>query len=173
MKHAALIFIATVFLSLAGGGALAQKPLYKCDNNHYTDSLTDPKAVGCKPLEGGNVTVVQGTKAPATTAPVRVATAPQAAGPASGQPGQRIEAGEQRARDSDARQILEAELKKAEARKAELAQDYNNGDPEKRGDEARNHQKYLDRVSEMKSGLTRIDGDIAGIRRELGRFGSN
>jgi hypothetical protein len=171
MKHAALISIATVLLSLAGGPALAQKPTYKCDNNHYTDSLTDPKATGCKPLEGGNVTVVQGTKVPPPNAapPVRVATAPQS----SGQPGQRVDAGEQRARDSDARQILEAELKKAEARKAELTQEYNNGEPEKRGDEARNYQKYLDRVAEMKSGLSRVDSDIAGIRRELGRLSTN
>ena len=47
--------------------------------------------------------------------------------------------------------------------------EYNNGEPDKRGDEARNHQKYLDRVTELKAGLARSDSDIAGIRRELGR----
>ncbi len=170
MKNAVLISFSALILSLVGGPALAQKPMYKCDNNHYTDSLSDPKASGCKPLEGGNVTVVQGTKIPAAAgAPVRVAAAPQSAG----QPGQRVDPGEQRARDSDARQILESELKKAEARKAELTQEYNNGEPEKRGDEARNYQKYLDRVAELKSGLSRVDSDIAGIRRELGRVGGN
>lgn len=169
MKNAAPISIATVLLSLAGGSALAQKPLFKCDNNHYTDSLTDPKATGCKPLEGGNVTVVQGVKLTPANPPVRVAAAPQLAA----QPGQRVEAGEQRARDSDARQILESELKKAEGRKAELTQEYNSGEPEKRGDEARNHQKYVDRVAELKSGLSRVDSDIAGIRRELGRLPGN
>lgn len=170
MKQAAFILIATVLMSALVAPALAQKTTYKCDNNHYTDSLTDPKAIGCKPLQGGNVTVVQGAKpaAPANS-PVRVAAAPQAAA----QPGQRVEAGDQRARDSDARQILESELKKAEARKTELTQEYNNGEPEKRGDEARNHQKYLDRVAELKSGLSRVDGDIAGIRRELGRLPAN
>ena len=155
-------FLATVLITVGLAPAHAQKIMYKCDNNHYTDSLTDPKAQGCKPLEGGNVTVVQGTRPnPAAAQPVKVAAAPQAS--------QRVDAGDQRARDGDARQILEAELKKAEARQAELIREYNNGEPEKRGDEGRNYQKYLDRVAEIKASLARNESDIAGIRRELGR----
>ena len=84
----------------------------------------------------------------------------------------RVDTAEQKARDSDARLILEAELKKAEARHSELLQEYNNGEPEKRGDEARNYQKYLDRVAELKASLARNESDIAGIRRELGRAGA-
>ena len=142
----------------------AQKPTYKCDNNHYTDTLTDPKAKGCKALEGGNVTIVQGTRpAAAANQPVKLAAATQA--------GQRVDSGDQRSRDSDARQILESELKKAEARQAELAREYNNGEPDKQGGEARNYQKYIDRVAELKAGLARNESDIAGIRRELGRAG--
>ena len=76
---------------------------------------------------------------------------------------------EQKARDSDAKLILESELKKAEARNAQLLQEYNNGEPDKRGDEARNYQKYLDRVADLKATLSRNESDIAGIRRELGR----
>ena len=149
---------------------LAQERMYRCDNNYYTNSLTDPKAHNCKALEGGNVTIVQGTKVQSTASTqagtsVRVATASPAP---SG--GQRIEASEQRGRDSDARIILDAELKKAEARREELNREYNNGEPEKRGDESRNHQKYLDRTAELKNSLARIDSDIAGIRRELGRL---
>jgi hypothetical protein len=66
--------------------------------------------------------------------------------------------------------ILEAELKKAEARQIELNKEYNNGEPEKLGPETRNHQKYLDRVSELKAALSRNESDISGIRRELGRL---
>lgn len=140
--------------------------MFKCDNNYYTNSLADPRAQGCKPLEGGNVTVVQGTRpaAAAGAPPVRLATAPQST--------QRVDAGDQRARDSDAKLILDAELKKAEARQAELTREFNNGEPEKRGDEARNYQKYLDRVAELKASLSRNESDIAGIRRELGRSGA-
>jgi hypothetical protein len=80
-----------------------------------------------------------------------------------------VDASEQKSRDSDARLILQSELTKAEARQAELVKEYNNGAPEKRGDEARNFQKYLDRVAELKASLARNESDIAGIRRELGR----
>ena len=83
--------------------------------------------------------------------------------------GQRVDAGEQRARDSDARQILNAELKKAEARQIELQREYNKGEPERRGDETRNYQKYLDRVAEIKASLARNESDMASIRRELAR----
>ena len=64
---------------------------------------------------------------------------------------------------------METELRRAEARRTELALEYNNGEPEKRGDESRNYQKYLDRVAELKANLGRVESDIAGIRRELGR----
>jgi len=50
-----------------------------------------------------------------------------------------------------------------------LLKEYNNGEPEKQGMESRNHQKYLDRVAEIKANLLRNESDIAGIRRELGR----
>ena len=169
MKHNFLSPVAVplavaFFAAFFAAGSHAQKPTYRCDNNHYTDTLADPKAKGCKALEGGNVTVVQGTRpAAASVLPVKVAAATQA--------GQRVDAGDQRSRDSDARQILESELKKAEARQAELTREYNNGEPDKQGGEARNYQKYIDRVAELKASLARNDSDIAGIRRELGRAG--
>lgn len=155
--------------SVAGAGLLALSPLlaqgqiYRC-GNEYTNNATSAKERGCKLVEGGNITVIEGTRpsGSAAPAPSRVVTAPQG--------GQRVEAADQRARDSEARAILEAELKKAEARRAEVAAEYNNGEPERRGDEARNYQKYLDRTAELKSSLARLDSDIAGIRRELGRL---
>ncbi len=166
MKYLYLTFFATL-LSL---NSLAQERIYRCDNNVYTNTLQDPRAQGCKLMEGGNVTIVQGTRPTATAQqPVKVAAAPQTSPPGS----PRVDANDQKSRDSDARQILESELKKAETRKAELTREYNNGEPEKRGDEARNYQKYLDRVAELKANLARVDSDIAGIRRELGRAGGS
>jgi hypothetical protein len=165
---------------LAPMAVQAQDRLLRCDNNHYTHQSElgrDPRAVNCKPVEGGNVTVVQGQRAPANAAnpanaPVRVAAAqPGATSSSNGAPqGTRVDSNEQRARDSDARAILEAELRKAESRRADLAKEFNNGEPEKRGDESRNHQKYLDRVAEMKSAIARTDSDITGIQREINRL---
>ena len=114
-------------------------------------------------MEGGNITVVEGTRVSGGTSTVRVASAPQTGA------SQRIDADGQRARDAEARTILEAELKKAEARQAELLQEWNKGEPEKLGPEHRNHQKYLDRVTELKAALERNEKDIAGLKRELGR----
>jgi hypothetical protein len=65
--------------------------------------------------------------------------------------------------------ILESEVKKAESRQADLLREYNSGQPEKRGGEAQDNKKYLDRVAELKASLARNESDMAGIRRELGR----
>jgi len=151
----------------------SQAQIYRC-GNEYTNKITDAQKGQCKLLEGGNVTIIQGFKAPATAAPPSgSAGAPIAGAPvrlASAAPSQpRVDAADQKARDSDARLILEAELKKAEARNTDLLREYNNGEPDKRGDEARNYQKYLDRVADLKATLARNESDISGIRRELGR----
>ena len=168
MNFSSLAPVLTLFLA---AGAAAQGAIYRC-GNEYTNTVPEAQKANCKLVEGGNLTVVQGFRPPAAASapraaangaqPVKVANAPQA--------GQRVDAADQKARDSDARLILEAELKKAEARQAELSREYNNGEPDKRGDEARNHQKYLDRVAELRASLQRNESDIAGIRRELGRL---
>jgi hypothetical protein len=161
MKHAYLIPLAALVLA---GNAFGQTRIYRCGNT-YTNNASEAQAKGCKPLEGGNITVVEGTKVSSPSANgTRVASAPQSGA------SQRIDAEGQRARDAEARGILEAELKKAEARQADLLKEYNNGEPEMLGPEHRNRQKYLDRVAELKAGIARTENDIAGIKRELGRL---
>ncbi|MEJ5990132.1 hypothetical protein WG902_09040 [Ramlibacter sp. PS3R-8] len=164
MKHAYLLIplAAAAFI----GAASAQTKIFRCGNT-YTNDEAQAKAQGCKLVEGGNVTVVTGTRyTPPKEGPgAKVVTAPAAGG-------QRIDSGEQKARDADARAILEAELKKAEARLAELKTEFNNGEPEKQGAEGRNYQKYLDRVAEQKANIERTEKDIAGLKRELGRAGN-
>jgi hypothetical protein len=164
MKSLFLVLPAALFFA---AHADAQSRVWRCPNNNYTNNEAQAKAAGCKLVEGGNVTVVEGTRvhgAPsATTVPsngTKVVSAPP-----------RVESSEQKARDAEARTILEAELKKAEARQAELLKEYNNGEPEKLGPEHRNHQKYLDRVAEMKASIARNESDIAGLKRELSRLG--
>jgi hypothetical protein len=145
---------------LAGSMAQAQDRIYRC-GNEYTNTVPSPQTKGCKLVEGGNVTVVQGIR------PSKLAT-PNAA-PNAASAGARVDTSDQKSRDSDARLILQAELKKAQARQEELLKEYNNGEPEKRGDESRNHKKYLDRVAELKANLARNESDMAGIKRELSR----
>jgi len=158
MKPTLLILLLT---ASAISGVAAQERIYRC-GNEYTNTVTEAQAKTCKLISGGNVTVVQGQKPAGGGGGVKVASAPSSA--------PRIDSADQRAKDSDARLILEAELKKAEGRQIELQKEYNNGEPEKQGGEARNYQKYMDRVAELKAAIARNDSDIAGIRRELGRL---
>jgi septal ring factor EnvC (AmiA/AmiB activator) len=91
-------------------------------------------------------------------------TAPKPAASPDGFP--KVDPATQRTRDSDRRRILEDELKKEETRLAAIQKEYNNGEPERQGDE-RNYQKYLDRVQRLKEDIQRTEGNLATIRREL------
>ncbi len=164
MKNCLKISLAALGFLLAGGAAVAQSSvIYRC-GNEYTNAKEAERRGGCRVVEGGNVTVVEGMR------PAPAAAASGAAPVVTAPPGApRVNANEQKARDADARAILEVELRKAEARQAELLKEYNNGEPDKLGPETRNHQKYLDRVAELKAAIARNESDIAGIKRELGR----
>src|SRR6185436_9560618 len=157
----ALAVAAVATLIALPARAAEEKTVYRCPGNPvlYTDTLSakEAKEKGCKTLEGTPITVVQGLR-----------PAKSASGAAtSGQ--NRVDPNDQRARDSDARRILEAELKKEEERLAEMQKAYNNGEPERQGDE-KNYQKYIDRVAEMKAGILRKESDIAAIRREIAKL---
>ncbi len=151
MSLTATLFVASLS---AAGLAQAQDRIYRC-GNEYTNTLP-PGQKGCKVVEGGNVTIVPRQR---IAEPTRVAAA-----------GSRIDGEQQRSRDADARMILEAELRRTEARQADLLREYNNGEPEKMGPEFRNHQKYLDRVAELKASIERNESDMNGLKRELGRM---
>ena len=167
MKHTLLLSIFSLLSGFFAVPAYAQ--VYRCSQSaggavEYINNAKEAQTRGCKIMEGGNVTVVQGGMPAAAAAqpkaPVRVAAAaPSASGGA-----------EQRAREADSRAILESELRKAELKLIEQQKEYNNGEPEKQGIEGRNYQRYLDRVAELKDGITRNQSDIAGLKREIGRL---
>ena len=147
--------------------ASAQSRIYRC-GNEYTNQIKGRS--DCKLVEGGNVTVVRGTTSTPTPAPASSGSGgakPVVTAPASAP---RVDPAVQKARDSDAKAILEQELRRAQGRQAELAKEYNNGEPDKIGGEARNYQKYLDRVAELKASIARNQSDIEGIQRELKRY---
>lgn len=160
MKTAFFISFLTLIAPLSG---FAQDAIYRC-GNEYTNNATEAKSRGCKLVQGGNVTVIA---APAKSNPAQGGTRVATASSPPNSP--KVDANDQKTRDSDARSILDAELRRTQARQAELIKEYNNGEPEKQGAEARNHQKYLDRVAELKAAIARNEEDIAGIKRELTR----
>lgn len=161
-----LVALFTAVLATAPWTARAQSAggtVYRCPGNLYTSELTAKQAEerGCRTIEGAPVTVVQGQR-PRSGTPVPAASG---ARPADS----KVDPAAQRARDSDSRRILEAELKKEEDQLAQLRKDFNNGEPARQGDE-KNYQKYLDRVAELKSAISRKEGDIAALRREIGKL---
>ena len=163
--------LAAAVLGAVALPASAQDRIYRC-GNEYTNQIKGRS--DCKLVEGGNVTIVRGTAPAAAPAPAPVTrsastgAAPRTASAPASAP--RIDTPEQRARDADAKAILEQELRRAEARQNELTKEYNNGEPDKIGGEARNYQKYLDRVAEIKASLARNQSDIDGLKRELSRL---
>jgi hypothetical protein len=154
-----------VLLLGAWTGARAQDSVvYKCPGNLYTGTITPKEAndKGCKPLEGASVTVIQ-------SGPVRRAPAPSVDS-ASRPADSRVAPADQRARDADKRRILETELQREQERLAGLKREYNDGQPERRGDE-KNYQKYLDRTAALKADIERSQSDVNALQRELGKLG--
>ncbi len=145
----------------------AQGVVYRCPGPPvlYTDQITAQQAKdkNCKSIEGAAVTVVAPVTRPKTAAPAaNVASSP-------GSSDNKVDKNEQKARDSDARRILETELRQEEERLKEMEREYNNGQPERRGEE-RNYEKYQERVAQMKAALERKQSDVAAIRRELSKL---
>ncbi len=156
--------------------AFSQDRIYRC-GNEYTNNATQAKERGCKLVEGGNVTVIQGSRPSggggAASGGGSSASSSSSATSASPAGAPRVTNNDQRARDSDARAILEAELRKAEARHAELVKEYNGGQPERNALDLRNPQRYMERTAELKASVARSESDIAGIKRELSRLPAN
>lgn len=154
----------TAATALAQATASTASSVYRCPGKPvlYTDSISakEAKERGCTLLENTPITVIQSTKPRPATAVASVAS--------GAPPIVRIDPAEQRARDSDARRILEAELRREEDRLASMKLDFNNGEPERRGDE-KNYQKYQERVADLKAALARKESDIVALKRELGK----
>ncbi len=119
---------------------------------------------GCKRLDVQPLTTVPAPKLPAGGAPGPRAAAP-AVTPATFP---RVEADTQRVRDGERRRILEDELKTEEERLAKLRTEFNNGQPERQGDETRNFARYQERVVRMQEDIQRSENNILALRRELG-----
>ena len=160
---------AALFL-LVGQTAWAQAgTVYRCPGQQdlYTNKITADEARerGCRTIEGAPISVIQATRLPhAASASV---TGGAASSSRSGE--SRVDPSAQRQRDADARRILEGELRREDERLATLRREFNNGEPERRGEE-RNYQQYLDRVVQMRAGVARAEADVAAIKRELAKL---
>lgn len=157
--------VAGLLLALAACGlARADGQIYKCVYPNGSKEITDiNKGSMCKPMD------LPGALIPA---PPRH----QAGAPSRGQAGAapvatpadfpRVDGGEQRARDADRRAILDEELRNEQRKLAALRQEFNNGEPERRGDE-RNYAKYQERVAALRDSVARSEKNIDALKREI------
>ena len=145
-------------VAVAATPAAAQGVYYQCPGNVFTNTISakEADAKGCKSREAQQVTTIPAPKSRAVAAPP------------PGSAASRVDAQEQKARDSDSRKILEEELRRAQSQLDTLNKEYNNGEPERLGNE-KNYQKYLDRTADLKASIARTESDIAAIKRELGK----
>lgn len=113
---------------------------------------------GCKRVDLPGITTVPAPKRVAVQNPARKIESP------AGFP--KVDNGTQRARDSERRQILLDEKRAEEQKLADLRTEYNNGEPERRGDE-RNYAKYQERLARLKEGIDQSERNLQALDREI------
>jgi predicted RNase H-like nuclease (RuvC/YqgF family) len=163
IPHTLALIGCTVAVALTSAAWAQTGVVYRCPGPPvlYTDALSAKQAQekGCRQIEAAPITVIQ--------SPRRSAPPTDSSGTRSAE--SRVEADAQRTRDLDARRILESELRREEDKLTALQKEYNNGEPERRGDE-RNYLKYAERTAEIKANLERKQSDVEAIRRELSKL---
>lgn len=150
----------------AHDGARADSVVYKCVAKDGRVEFTDINKPGCKVLDlPGYISAPAPRAAPAVT--MRQGAGRPAAGAAPNPVGfPRVDTATQRARDDDRRAILEDELRSEERKLTDLKRDFNNGEPERQGNE-KNYAKYQERVAQMRDDIGRSEKNIEALRREL------
>lgn len=156
---------ALLLLSVVSASVYAQNEVYVCTNEQGLKEYKNTGITkGCKRVDLQGVTMIPSPykKAVAQTASAKpsVATPPEFP---------RVDSTTQKARDNDRLQILTEEMKTEEKKLAELKKEYNNGEPERQGNE-RNYAKYQERVAGMKEDLNRTEKNIEALKREIGNL---
>lgn len=146
----------------------AQAQIYRCLDANGRPLYTDTKVGKCQLIDTGY------RAPPAASAPIPAPRAPSASGassPAASTPSNfpRVDTGVQRERDGERREILGDELRIEERKLAELRKEFNNGEPERQGNE-RNYAKYQERVAAMRDEIGRTERNIEALRREIGNI---
>lgn len=138
----------------------AQSDVYLCVDEHGKKEYKNTGATkGCKKVELEGINVVAAPVLPSTAKK----TTSSASSPANFP---KVDDSTQKARDSDRKQILLDELKTEEQKLGNLKKDFNNGEPERRGDE-KNFAKYQERTTMMKDDISRTEKNIEALKREI------
>ena len=154
VRPAALLIPALLVLSSSGAVHAQQDTYYKCVDERGNTTFTNTgNTKGCTKMTADPVVIPKSVNTPKSPTP-------------SGFP--KVDGTTQKARDNDRKRILDDELRDKEAKLADLKREYNNGEPERQGNE-RNYQRYQDRVARLKEDIARAESDMASIRSELAK----
>lgn len=141
----------------------AESDVYLCvDETGKKEYKNTGATKGCKKVDLPGINLVPAPALPAA----KKAQAKTASSPTDFP---KVDEGTQKARDSDRKQILQDELKSEEQKLANLKKEYNNGEPERHGDE-KNYAKYQERTIMMKDDISRTEKNIEALRREIGNL---
>lgn len=157
--------VAVLTLLLCG---TAQAQIYRCLDANGRPLYTDTKVGKCQLIDTGY------RSPPAASAPIPAPRSSSGSGspsPAASTPSgfPRVDTSVQRARDDERREILGDELRIEERKLADLRKEFNNGEPERQGNE-RNYAKYQERVASMRDEIGRTERNIEALRREIGNI---
>jgi hypothetical protein len=165
-RPAMLAVFSALVAGMAHPVARADSVVYKCIDNSGRVEFTDINKSGCKAIDLPGYVATPAPRAaaaPAARQAPRPATQVASASP-DGFP--RVDSVTQRTRDEGRRDILNEELRAEEQKLADQKRDFNNGEPERQGNE-KNYAKYQERVALMRDDIGRTEKNIQALRREL------
>jgi len=149
MKH----FLFAVFTLIGVNLVYADSDIYVCiDANGVKSYGNVGEGKGCKKVELPGLSTFP--------APRKTAKAPAPAD------FPKVDDSTQKRRDAERKQILSDELRSEQQKLNDLKTQYNNGEPERNGNE-RNYTKYQERSEQMKDELTRSQQNVDALQREL------
>jgi len=146
--------------AVVAGYVHAQSDVFLCvDENGKKEYKNTGATKGCKRIDLPSLSMVPAPK----KANLQTASNKSASSPSDFP---KIDSGTQKVRDTDRKQILVDEMRNEEQKLASLKKEFNDGEPERRGDE-RNYAKYQERVAAMKEDIGRAEKNIEALKREI------
>ncbi len=152
-----------LLLAALSSTAQAQSDVYLCTDDRGNKEYKNTGGTkGCKRVELPGITTIEAPRA--RPSPPVVQTASLKSPAPEGFP--RVDGSAQKARDTDRRQILLDELKTEEQKLGALRKDFNNGEPERQGED-RNSPKYQERTALLKEDVSRTEKNVEALKREI------
>lgn len=156
---------AFIVIAAAAGYAHAQSEVFLCVNDNGTKEYKNTGATkGCKKVDLQGINMIPSPASASNNKPVVQTVASRTTASPPDFP--KVDSSTQKARDNDRRQILLDEMKTEAAKLENLKKEFNNGEPERQGNE-RNYAKYQERVASMKEDISRSEKNIEALKREM------